>query len=190
MWAHLDQQLNAWADRLITDVKLRPEAASKLATTIAADIRFLDPGFKSEMRAASPVPIEARLDELRAFQGWWEGSATRINSASDVRAQVVVQTYLCFVYLPESCFAILAKKAPDGSAAKQCSSYLVNGRIRSFRNAVAHANWTYNANFSGLRFWAALEWKGPLTEFEVLQDELNFWQALSRCVAYAALSNL
>lgn len=30
----------------------------------------------------------------------------------------------------------------------------------------------------------------PLQQFEVEQDDLNFWQALSRCVAYAAYSNL
>ena len=64
--------------------------------------------------------------------------------------------------------------------------------MRAFRNAVAHANWTYRADCRALVYWAR---KGsdpnePLEQFEVEQDDLSFWQALSRCVAYAAYSNL
>jgi hypothetical protein len=53
---------------------------------------------------------------------------------------------------------------------------------------LSHANWTYRDDYTGLIFWAR---KGSdpseeLTRFEVNQNDLNFWQALSRCVAYVA----
>jgi hypothetical protein len=109
-----------------------------------------------------------------------------------VRAQVITQNYICFVYLPESCFQILSKKLPSGSVGRKCAKFLSDGRVRAFRNAVAHANWCYSKNFKGITCWArkGSELDEALSEFEVQQEELTFWQALSRCVAYAAFSNL
>jgi len=64
--------------------------------------------------------------------------------------------------------------------------------IRAFRNAIAHANWKYKGDFSGIIFWAR---KGnqkneSLTKWEVNQEDLNFWQALSRCTGYVVLTEL
>jgi hypothetical protein len=74
---------------------------------------------------------------------------------------------------------------------RKCCRFLTDNPIRAFRNALAHANWRYNEDFSGLRFWAR---KGSdpseaLREFEVSQLELGFWQALARCVAYVAFTH-
>jgi hypothetical protein len=191
-WKHLDTQMQVFSARLTSVVKLTPEMAVKLATTIASDIRFLSLEQKAEIKAASPVPLADRLDELQAFQGWMDQSSTIRNNPYVTRAQVLSQSYICFVYLPESCFRILAKACPSGSAAKKCAQFLSNNPVRTFRNAVAHANWTYRTDFKAIVYWAR---KGsdpnePLERFEVGQDDLSFWQALSRCVAYAAYSNL
>jgi 5-methylcytosine-specific restriction endonuclease McrA len=96
------------------------------------------------------------------------------------------------VYLPESCFKALAKVCPSGSAAKKCAQYLSNNPVRAYRNAIAHSNWTYRKDFQAIVYWAkkGSEENEPLVRFEVEQDDLAFWQALSRCVAYAAFSNL
>ena len=109
-----------------------------------------------------------------------------------VRAQVLIQNYMCFVYLPGFFFHVLSKKAASGSVARRCATFLTDDQIRYFRNAVAHANWSYREDFGALAYWSR---KGssrddPLFKFEVTNEELEFWQALSRCVAYAALSNL
>lgn len=191
-WKHLDAQMQPFAARLTSEVKLTPEMAAKLATTIAADVRFLSLEQKAEMRAASPVPLKDRLAELQAFQGWMEQARTVRNNPFYTRAQVLSQIYICFVYLPEACFRVLAKACPSGSAAKKCAQFLSNNPVRAFRNATAHANWTYRADFGAVVYWAR---KGsdpnePLERFEVEQNDLAFWQALSRCVAYAAYSNL
>ena len=191
-WKHLDAQMRAFATRLTSEVKLTPEMATKLATTIAADVRFLSSEQKAELRAASPVPLQDRLAELQAFQGWMDQAHTVRNHPFVTRAQVLSQNYICFVYLPEACFRVLAKACPSESAARKCAQFLNNNPVRAFRNAIAHANWTYRADFGALIYWAR---KGnaqgePLERFEVEQDDLSFWQSLSRCVAYAAYSNL
>jgi hypothetical protein len=190
-WHLLDQQMVAYGELLQRQVRLDGNVCAKLATTVAADVRFLPADVKSELLAASPVPIADRLNELRSFQAWMDVAQTSRHPAV-TRAQVVTQNYICFVYLPESCFRVLSKHCASGSAAKKCSAFLTNNPVRAFRNAIAHANWTYRQDYGALVYWArkGAEPDEPLQRFEVEQAELSFWQSLSRCVAYAALSNL
>lgn len=184
--------MRAFSARLVVEVKLTPEMAEKLATHVAADVRFLSAEQKFEIRTASPISVEDRLAELQAFQAWMDHARTVKNNPSVVRAQVLSQSYMCFVYLPEACFRVLAKVCPSGSAAKKCAQFLSNNPIRAFRNAVAHANWTYRSDFGAIVYWARKgdDQDAPLERFEAEQNDLAFWQSLSRCVAYAAYSNL
>jgi hypothetical protein len=69
-WKHIDKQMLSFSTRLTSEVKLSPEMAAKLATTISSDIRFLSPDQKDRIRSASPIPLKDRLLELQAFQGW------------------------------------------------------------------------------------------------------------------------
>jgi hypothetical protein len=191
-WIRLDEQLAAWSAKLVSEIKISENDSRKLASKISSDVRFLPHHVKVAIAATSPVPLSDRLQELQAFQGWMDTVAkSKTPSPFVTRAQVMTQNYICFVYLPESCFRVIAKNTPTGSVAKKCAQFLGNDRIRAFRNAIAHANWSYRSDFKAITYWAR---KGgpdePLFMFEVLQDELDFWQALSRCVAYAAFSNL
>lgn len=189
---YLDKQMTAWSKRLMTELKIKEEDAQKLATTIASEVRWLSMEAKREIIGASPVDIKQRYEELLAFQNWMDTVHKSEKNPAIVRAQVIVQNYICFVYLNESCFNILRKHLPSGSASKKCCDFLVNNPVRAFRNAIAHSNWCYKDDYSGLRYWAR---KGadpdePLIEFEVNQDDLSFWQAIARCTAYAAYENL
>ena len=192
-WTRLDEQMAAWSARLVREVKISEGDSRQLGTKIASDVRFLPRAVKDEILTASPVALRDRLDELHAFQGWIDHLTRDANrSPFVVRAQVLTQNYMCFVYLPEFFFGVLSKKAASGSVARRCAKFLTDDRIRYFRNAVAHANWSYREDFGALAYWSR---KGcsrddPLFKFEVTNEELEFWQALSRCVAYAALSNL
>jgi hypothetical protein len=190
-WQSLDQQMAPFAERLKSEVKVPSEAASKLATTIAADVRFLPAEAKAELRASTPVAIKDRLAEVQSFQAWMDVAHT-VRNPNITRAQVITQNYICFVYLPESLFHVLAKHCPQGSVARKTAQFLSNNPIRAFRNAVAHANWTYRSDFGALVYWArkGSEPNEPLQRFEVEQGELAFWQSLSRCLAYASLTNL
>ena len=78
-----------------------------------------------------------------------------------------------------------------GTATSLCCEFLLSEPLRRFRNAFAHGNWRYLQDFSGLEFWAHA--KGTRTtevRSEVLQLELDFWQTLSRCTAYASMLTL
>jgi len=143
---HLDRQLAAFRNRLCDEVGLKPEDASKVATLVAADIRFLPIEAKDEIRAASPVPLNSRFEELVAFQAWSDFSTSVKNNPAIARASVVVQNYICFVYLKDACFEVVAKRAISGSVAACCSAFLSQGAVRDFRNAFSHANWQYSSS--------------------------------------------
>jgi len=190
---HLDRQLGVFSKRLRNDVQLTEDEAKRVATLIAADIRFLPVDVKAEIGAASPVSISSRFEELVAFQTWSDFATSVKGNPAITRASVVVQNYICFVYLKDACFEVIAKRAAIGSVASRAATYLSRGAVRDFRNAFSHANWCYNSAFTGLRCWVledARSKSGTMREFEITQDDLNFWQTLSRVVAYATYEQL
>ena len=140
------------------------------------------------MRDTSQIPLATRIEELIGFQGFMDHVGEVGGSPVVVRAQVVYQNYICFVYLGESCFNVLKKELPSGSTARKCCRFLTDNPVRAFRNAVAHANWRYLPDYSGLEFWArkGAEPNEPMARFEVSERDLEFWQALARATAYVA----
>jgi hypothetical protein len=189
---HLDRQMQAWSTRLRDDLKIGPPESNQLATTIAKEVASLSEEAKQRVRDASEIPLATRIDELIGFQGFMDHVGELGASAVVVRAQVVYQNYICFVYLGESCFNVLKKELPSGSTARKCCRFLTDNPVRAFRNAVAHANWRYLPDFSGLEFWArkGAEPSEPMARFDVSQRDLGFWQALARATAYAAFLSL
>jgi hypothetical protein len=184
--------MQRWAPRLRDDVRVPIAASNALATALAEDVRSLPSEVRTALAESSPVGLRQRLDELRAFQGFMDSVGAVPDQPEVTRAQVIVQNYVCFVYLGDSCFKLLRRDAPTGSTLKNCCRYLTDNPVRAFRNAVAHGNWQYAADFSGLAYWAR---KGddpnePLAEFQVAQLELDFWQSLARCTAYAVYTEL
>ena len=189
---HLDEQMRPWSTRLRDDLGISPPCSNSLASTIAAEVVGLCPETKQRVKKASLIPLAARLEELVAFQGWMDLVHGSEHNPVAVRAQVITQNYICFVYLGESCFKVLCKELPAESATRKCCKFLTDNPVRAFRNAIAHANWQYLSDFSGLEFWAK---KGAdpaeqASRFVVTQTELSFWQALARCTAYASYLNL
>jgi len=98
-----------WSARLVSEVNLSEGDSLKLATRVASDIRFLPREAKAEIKDTSPVPIRDRLRELQAFQAWMDLIGRSNIPAPVIRAQVITQNYICFVYLPDACF-----KVPSG----------------------------------------------------------------------------
>jgi hypothetical protein len=190
---HLDRQLSAFSDDLQRLVGLTADESQKVTTLVSADVRFLPREVKAEIWAASPVPLSARRDELIAFQAWNDFAHSVKANPAITRAQVIVQNYVCFSYLKDACFDVIARKAAADSVAARCSRFLTTGPVRDFRNAFSHANWHYKPDFTGLKCWVledARRRDGQLREFAVSQPELNFWQALARSVAYATYEQL
>ena len=192
-WDFLDKQMQQWSSTLIGEVKLREDETSKVASLIATEIARIPIDSKEEIikSISKPISIQDRLDELTAFQGWMDIAHTSKNPYT-TRAQVIVQNYVCFVYLGDACFKTLRRYLEPSGVAKRCCNFLINNPIRAFRNALAHSNWKYNDDFSGIIFYAR---KGnqvgePVIEWYVSDKELAFWQALARCTAYTSLSCL
>jgi hypothetical protein len=190
---HLDKQTQQWSSRLRDDLRIGPPESMQLATTITKEVAALAAASKERVREASKIPLNVRIEELVAFQGWMD----LVHAQSEphpvvIRAQVVYQNYICFVYLGDACFNVLKKELPLGSTAKKCCKFLTDNPVRAFRNAVAHANWRYLPDFSGLEYWARMgaEPTEPMERFEVSQQDLSFWQALARCTAYASFLTL
>jgi hypothetical protein len=191
-YRQLDRQLGAFSGRLRTAVGLTGDEAAKVATLVAAEVRFLEPSERAAVFAASPVPLHNRLDELTAFQAFMDAASRTRGNGPLTRAQVIVQNYVCFVYLSEACFLALRKGSKAGSVTQRCCKFLTDNPIRAFRNAIAHSNWSYAVDFGGLVFWArrGSASNEALSRFEVSQGELGFWQALARAVAYAAYTSI
>jgi hypothetical protein len=190
-WTKLDVQMRCYSPRLRDDLRIDSAESNHLATSIATECAALSPDAVAEIREQDPVGLDTRLEELVAFQRFMDLVGSIPGQPLIVRAQVITQNYLCFVYLGDSCFKVLQKHAPSGSTTRKCCRFLTDNPVRAFRNALAHANWQYNEDFSGLRFWArkGSEPNDPLIEFAVSQLELGFWQALARCVSYVAFSH-
>ncbi len=187
-WKHLDEQMQQWSTRLRDDLSIWPPESNRLATTIAGEVAALPNDIELRVRESSLIPLSTRTEELVAFQAFWD----MIHQSggpppSVVRAQVIYQNYICFVYLNEACFSVRRKELPVGSSSRKCCTFLTDNPVRAFRNALAHANWRYLADFSGIEYWAR---KGAdpterTVRFEVSQADLSFWQAIARCTAYA-----
>lgn len=189
----LDAQMQIWSTRLRDDLRISSPDSNMLASIIANEIRVLSSDAKMRVRQASKISLDTRLEELTAFQGYMDLMRNfPTPAAAAVRAQVVYQNYVCFVYLGDACFKVLKTELPSGSATRKICKFLTDNPVRAFRNAVAHANWQYLPDFSGIEFWArkGADPSDPMVRFEVNQNDLSFWQSLARCTAYAAYLTL
>ena len=96
------------------------------------------------------------------------------------------------MYLGEFLFKPLVKHSGAGTVIRRCCKFLTENPVRAFRNAIAHSNWRYTDDYRGLVFWAKKggDAEEPMVEWVVLQEDLNFWQALARSTAYVILSRI
>ncbi len=188
----LDKQFSQWEDMLTNQVKIPVDICSTLASTIQNEIKQLSADEIEKIESASPVGIDLRVEELLAFQSMMDTFNKMKPKPEIVRTQVIAQNYICFVYLKDTLFERLKRVLPTGSVGKKCCKFLLNNPVRAFRNSIAHGNWKYTNDFSGIEFWA---YKGepdgnPMPRWEVSQNDLGFWQALSRMIAYVTYLTL
>ncbi len=189
---NFDSQLYQFKNRLIKDVKIPEQNVDKVASLISSEIMKNKNSLLKKMEDVTPISIQTRIEELSSFQVMMDTLNNMVPRPEIARSQVVTQNYICFVYLKDTLFDVLKQNAENGSTLKKCTNFLLNNPVRAFRNSIAHGNWKYKADFSGLEFWAhkASIADEPMTKFEVSQEELNFWQTLARCVAYTSYLTL
>jgi hypothetical protein len=186
----LDLQMQQWTELLVDSARIERKFSGKIATMMHEEMASFTKDTREELfqLLSDPIPIENRLEELQAFQGWMNIANNLLKNPCVTRAQIIVQNYICFVYLNDSCYKNLRKYASNGSVTKKCCDYLINNPIRAFRNAIAHSNWKYSDDHKKIIFYAK---KGnsesePMIRWEVSDVDLDFWQSLARCTAYTA----
>lgn len=189
---HLDNQISVWKDKLNREIKIPIDYCDCLASTIKHEIDTLKPDERNKLIDSNPIELKTRIEELQAFQSMMDTFNQMKPKPEIVRTQVISQNYICFVYLKDTLFELLKKTLPANSITKKCCKFLLNNPVRAFRNSIAHGNWKYKDDFSGIEFWA---FKGNPTEssmekWEVSQTDLSFWQSLSRLIAYVAFLTL
>lgn len=185
-WSSLDRQLRAYSSALRDDIRIPLEAANSLATVFAGELSAINPPELQEAATGGCVEPQVILLELIAFQRWMDYANRNAGHPEIVRAQVITQNYICFIYLQENLFRNLRRLLPSDSVCRKCCRFLTDNPVRALRNAFAHGNWAYKEDYTGLRYWAR---KGNaedehMVEWLVSQTELGLWQALARSVAY------
>lgn len=168
MLEHLDRQL--LAVRSGTDVPLIPaDRWSRVAITIHGEVAGLDETVLKRLRAALLVAPERYAEEMAAFEQWGKVALACSANPFVVRARVMTELYVAFVWLKDSLLRPTAKAVSDQSTLATVERFLSSGRRRMLRNAVAHGRWCYLPDFKGLEGWAEPSYGQPHECFEISQ---------------------
>ncbi len=189
----LDNQLCKYSAQLKNDVGVSDKYVSKIGSTIMSELSALSKKQIENITNHSPVDLTKRYDELVAFQQMMDFiRSNQIEEPGLIRSQVISQNYICFVYLKDSYFRALQKETIEGTIINSCCKFMTSNRIRKFRNSIAHGNWNYKSDFSGLEYWDYLDGKriNGYEKLEIKQEELSFWQTLSRVIAYSSIETI
>lgn len=125
-WTTIDRQLRAYAPFVRDELKIVTHDSEHLATALARELGELTPDELASLVANDLVPPSDRLDELRAFQAWMDIARDASKHPAVIRAQVITQNYICFVYLGDALFKALRNAMPTGSVTKKCSKFLTD----------------------------------------------------------------
>ncbi len=186
----LDRAMAPYAVDLQAELGLASAQAARFATTLVRELQALPNHSRIPVaeQLNQPVPIRDRLLELSAFEQVMSNTPSISMIPALVRAQVITQNYICFVYLRDSLFLVLRPITPDGSTLSRAIDKLTCQRVRALRNAIAHGNWRYNTDHTAIEYWSETRFKsGIFTQHSVDQRSLGFWQGLARCTAHCAL---
>ena len=183
---HLDSQL-VHARAATEAPELADRVWGRLATMIHDEIRCLDETVTNQLRLSLPIPPERYVEELTAFQEWMDIAHANASNPVIVRAQVMTELYVAFVWLRDSVMKPTAAAVGGETAFATVEQFLSGGRRRALRNAIAHGRWCYLPDFSGLEYWAEPTRGQPHERFEITGTDLDAWQLLSRGAAIAAL---
>ncbi len=181
----LDRQLQSCAQADGAPA-LTPEIWCQLATTVHSEFLGLSEVSVNQLRLEVPVPPERYVEELQAFQAWMDVAHSNRSNPVVVRAQVMTELYVSFVWLRDSLMEPAKSRFAPDSVFAQVQHFLASGKRKTLRNAIAHGRWCYQAGFGGLECWDGRN-GSSLTRTVISADELDLWQTLSRGVAIAAL---
>lgn len=189
-WSKMDLQLKKDSDFFSKELKIDKDTINHIATKLAEEINDLSPDDKLEIRNSDLIDLRYRYQEVNAFNMGMNN--TFLNDPAIGRLKMLATNYLAFVYLNESVFNRLYKRMDRDTLTKKCCKFLINNPVRAFRNALAHGNWRFKTDFSGIVYWAR---KGdqvdePIVDFEVSGTNLKSWQSIALGIGYIIFSEL
>lgn len=182
--AHLDRQLLA-ARRATEAPDLPDRAWSRLATSIYDEVAPLDERAVNELRLSMLVPPERWVEELAVFQSWTTIAHLNEGDPAIVRAHVMTELYISFVWLWDSLMKPAAAALSTQSCLARLERFLGSGRRGTLRNAVARGRWAPMPDSGGVECWAELTY--GYQRVEIGRADLEAWQMLSRGAAIAVL---
>jgi hypothetical protein len=159
-----------------------------LATVIYGEASSLIDEQRKRLKADIAIPVTRYIEEMVAFQAWMEIATTLRKEPAIVRAQVITQLYVSFIWLRDSLLEPVSAMLP-GTVTRTTIEFLSTGRRRHLRNAVAHGRWTYLPDFGGLEAWNKGH-AGVLARDVIASAELDAWQTLARGTSIAVLLSL
>ena len=150
---NLDRQLSAF--HWNTDAPAIPPAdRPRVATLVHAEVAALPEVRMNQIRQQILIPPERYVEEMTAFQAWTSLSDALGRDPVVVRARVMTELYVSFVWLRDALMAPVAGATPANGTVAVVERFLKSGRRRLLRNAIAHGRWCYLAQFDGLEIWA------------------------------------
>lgn len=182
---HLGEQLIRAKDASEVP-ELRDAEWPHLDTLAYHEVLSLRPMDLASLRANIPIPPERYREEMQAFQAWMEIAHRHASNAVVVRAQVITNLYVAFVWLRDSVLKPVSDALGKSTVFGCIFDFLNVGTPRRLRNAVARGRWTYSSEFGGLECWDGPP-EGPFEHFTVSQRDLNAWQMVSRAMGIAAI---
>jgi len=183
---YLDAQLVAHAGELAA-IGLDDRA---VPSAVYAEIRSLPESAHNRIRSSMKLAPERFLDELSSFQAFEEivlADGPALVPPPVMRARLIVLLYTSFVMLRDSMLASVREEVPSESVSRRVFEFLAKDDLRRFRNSIAHGNWDYAADFTGLVYWAEPSRGSPHVEYRVDEQTFDFWHRLSRAASYAAV---
>jgi hypothetical protein len=177
----LDKQVAAIEQTLVS-AAIPSVAHGVIPSTIHAEVIALGEAVHNRLRNEIAIPPEVYLEEMSAFQSWMDVSRNVASNPVIVRAQVMTQLYVAFLWLRDSLMTPVSNALPGGTTAAVVE-FLSSEDRRRLRNSVAHGRWRYQPDFSGLECWDGR----PPKRFVVSAADLGAWQLLSRASTTAVL---
>ena len=194
-WQAIDDQMARCGPMLRDEIGLRGVECTELATTMADEIAPHLDAIAVDVATIADIPLRKRFEEMLAFQrymDWVNGVSDHLGEMRPIvtRMQVLAQSYFGFVYLKDNLLQALRSHVAQTTVTARCCNYLLSPPQVQFRHAVAHGNWCYLDDFSGLEYWARSARGKPNARYVVSDAHLGFWQSLARCVGYVSLQSL
>ncbi len=117
---------------------------------------------------------------MPSFQGWTEFADQNRENPFVVRARVMTELYVSFVWLRDSVLRPVCTVLAVETSVRRVYDYLESGSRRNLRNAVAHGRWTYLQDYSGIEYWDGNVVRGkPLAPHRLCQNEVDELHTLS-----------